>query len=168
MTVAVTGLLLFGGWYLYNSFALEQPLARAIAQVDGVASSHPVIGRDQVTVNLELKKDADIREVYGNVSRKGAAVVGSRELKINIDQNASPELEKLWSSVLFPVAEAMETRTYSKIPAALAELEKANNGLAAQTNMDDTNVYITLRKGDDVKHVVLPRTPDKMGVWPNA
>jgi hypothetical protein len=168
ITVMVTGLLLFGGWYMYRTFAIEQPLERIISNVNGVTYSKPVIGRDTVTVQLKLQKGTDIKEVYNRISTKGASVIGSRELKIDIMQTGDAELERVWSSVLFQVAEAMENRTYSNIPLAMKSLEAHNAGLKASNEIDDSNVYITLHKGQAVKYVVLPRTPDMIGAWPNA
>jgi hypothetical protein len=33
------------------------------------------------------------------------------------------------------------------------------------TEMDDTNVYITIKNTEAVKYVVLPRTPDQLEAW---
>jgi hypothetical protein len=168
ITVLVTGVLLFGGWYLYRSFAIEQPLSRIISDVNGVSSSKPVIGRDTVTVKLQLKQGTDIRDVYHRISTDSASIIGGRQLKIDINQTPDPNLERLWSSMLFQVAEGMEKRTYSEIPKALSLLEAQNEGLKASTQMDETNVYITLQNGQAVKYIVLPRIPETIGVWPNA
>jgi hypothetical protein len=70
--------------------------------------------------------------------------------------------------VLFDVAQAMDHRNYSDIPAAMKRVEQQFTGVHASSEMDDVNVYITLVDGDSAKHIVLPRKPEQLGVWPNA
>ncbi|MNN84691.1 hypothetical protein D3C81_2018840 [compost metagenome] len=62
----------------------------------------------------------------------------------------------------------MENKQYTQITAALKQMEQENSKLKATAEMDDKNVYITLTDGQYSKFVILPRTPERMGVWPNA
>ncbi|SDR79413.1 hypothetical protein SAMN05444162_0053 [Paenibacillaceae bacterium GAS479] len=168
VTIAVSATLLFGGWYAYQQTAIERPLNKAVQSLPGVASAVPAISDDAVTVKLKLNTGADLRTIYDQISRQGASVIGSRKLILQIDQASSPKLDAVWSSQLFTIAEAMETREYSRIPDAMAKLEKTQPGLKAKSLMDDTNVYVTLEFGTDTKYIILPRAGEVMGVWPNA
>ena len=80
----------------------------------------------------------------------------------------SEVLDKAWSYSLFDVAEAMENRKYSGVRDAMAKLSERFPGVTAVTDIDENNVYISLRDGDAAKFVVLPRQPATLGVWPNA
>lgn len=168
VTIAVSAALLFGGWYAYQQTAVERPLGKAVQSLPGVASAVPSLSEDAVTVKLKLNAGADLRTIYDQISRQGASVIGSRKLVLQVEQPSSPKLESVWSGQLFTIAEAMETRAYSRIPAAMDSLEKANPGLKAQSSMDDANVYVTLEYGTDTKYIILPRAGEMMGVWPNA
>jgi len=168
LTIIATGAVLFGGWFAYNRYAVEQPLKETIAEVAGIETSEPVITRNLVSVDLSLTDDADLGSVYRIIRERGASVIGSRELKLNIEQETSPALDTIWSTVLFDVAEAMENRRYADIPAAMESLAGEHEGLTVETSLDEENVYITMKQDGAVKYVVLPRTPVQMGVWPNA
>ncbi|MFC5650768.1 hypothetical protein ACFPYJ_16965 [Paenibacillus solisilvae] len=171
ITVVLSASLLVGGWFIYRNVATVQPLERIVAEVPGVVQANPVISNDAVTLDLTLDKDANIRNIYDRIANDGKAVIGSRELKLNIQPVANEDQTKLddvWSSVLFDVAQAMEHRNYSDIPAAMKQMEHQFPGVKATTEMDDINVYITLKDGNSAKYMVLPRTPDQMGAWPNA
>lgn len=168
LTAVLSAGLLFGGWFLYKQVVVAGPLEEALREVPGVVSGKPVIDADHVNVHLNLAPDADLREVYERIVTQGAPAIGDRKVRLFIEDSEDAGLETIWSTVLFDVAEAMETRRYSKIPAALKELEQAYPGFKASTEIDADNVYITMRRGDAVKHVVLPRIPDTLGVWPNA
>lgn len=65
---------------------------------------------------------------------------------------------------MFSVAEAMDNKKYTEIPAKLEQMAK-DSGIKTQTEMDTDNVYISLSDGDSSKFIVLPRNPAKIGVW---
>lgn len=166
LTVAASAIVLFGGWLLYNQFAVDAPMQKVIKQVEGIASSDaPVIDNKRVTIKLQLDSNANLKTVYDAISKQGKDVIGDRELVLDIKNNDSSEqLDELWSSVLFDVAEAMETKTYSDIPAAMERLANENKGVNSVTEMDDTNVYITIKNESSSKYIVLPRTPVQLEV----
>ena len=168
LSALVSGALLFGGWFGYRHFAVEQPLAVTFSGIEGMKASDPVVTDDRVTVEITLDGTAGLADVYRNIRERAAEVLGKRELELVIRQERNETLEKIWSSALFSIAQAMETRQYADIPVTLFELEAAHPGLRAETEMDEYNVYITLKLDEAVKYVVLPRQPAVMGVWPNA
>ncbi|WP_219836575.1 hypothetical protein [Paenibacillus sp. R14(2021)] len=169
LTAIISAGLLVGGWFIYRNAADIKPLERIAAGAPGVVDAQPVIGRSDVTIDLKLERDANVRDVYDTIASQGESIIGSRELTLNIeDTNTSKKLEDVWASTLFDVAQAMDLREYAGIPAAMKQVQNRFPGIAANSEMDETNVYITLKDSDSVKHIVLPRTPNPMGVWPNA
>ncbi|MNC81999.1 hypothetical protein D3C75_1353360 [compost metagenome] len=72
---------------------------------------------------------------------------------------------------MFSVAEAMESRKYTLIPAKLDGLKEQYSqykDVTATTEIDDNNVYVSLSDGKDSKFIILPRAATTMGVWNNA
>ncbi|GMK42459.1 hypothetical protein PCCS19_55190 [Paenibacillus sp. CCS19] len=169
VSVAVGVGLLFGGWYTYDQFAVKGPLEKAISKLPDVVESTSSFNNGAANVSLTLDEGANLRTVYDQLLTDGASVLKGRELKLDVTGAvSSDELDKLWSTVLFDVAQAMETKTYSQIPAALDKLAAEHAGLTVDTEMDDANVYVTLHKGEAFKYIILPRTPATMEVWNNA
>ncbi|WP_127494074.1 hypothetical protein [Paenibacillus glycanilyticus] len=170
LSAVATALLLFGGWMLYKQFAVVSPFQKSIGQIEGIASANaPTIDQDRVSVQVTLKPDANLKDVYESISKEGKEAIGSRELSLDITNQApSDQLEKVWSSVLFNVAEAMEKKNYSEIPIALQKATANHAGITFETALDDNNVYITLKDGNSTKYVVLPRTPAMLEVSANA
>ncbi|MUT65439.1 hypothetical protein [Paenibacillus sp. NEAU-GSW1] len=162
-TAAAAALVLFGGWLLYTKVAVEGPLDKAVNEIADIASADaPVIERDQVTIKLTLAPDASLKDVYDSINKEGKDVIGGRELKLDISNaDSSDKLERLWSTVLFDVAEAMEKKNYSGIPTAMDKMAQTDEGKGVKsvTEIDEKNVYITIIDGDHRKYVVLPRTP---------
>ncbi|MNZ63971.1 hypothetical protein D3C78_821290 [compost metagenome] len=169
ITAAISAVILFGGWSVYHQVAVAAPLEKAVADIEGVKSiGKPVISEEQVMIDVVLESGANVRSVYNGIEKNGSDVIGDRALKLNIKTESDEQLESLWSSVLFDIAEAMETRAYSSIPDVMKDAAAQTKGVSVTTEMDETNVYITITNEASVKYVVLPRTPIQMGVWQNA
>lgn len=167
-TAALSAVLLFGGWYGYRHYGVEQPLDRIAESVPGVESAESSMSGNDVTLKVGLAADANLAEVYKKVTEQGASSIGSKTLQFVVDGGTNDDLEHIWSQALFDVAEAMDKGQYSDVRDAMASLAERYPNLETATEMDDDNVYITLRSGDDAKFVILPRQPAKFGVWPNA
>jgi hypothetical protein len=163
LTVAVSTILLFGGWFAYRSYAMENPLAGTISSAQGVQQVDTVLNKDNVMIDLKLAGDADLESLYRKVTTDGASIIGSREVKFKLNSDSSPELEKWWSTALFDIAQAMETKHYSDIPQILDKQSSKLAGMSAVSEMDEKNVYIRLSLGDKTKYIILPRTPAVLG-----
>lgn len=168
ITAALSASLLFGGWITYRHYGVEQPLDRVAESVNGVQSADASMTSGQIVLNVKLKPDADLAEVYRKVKEEGAGQIGGKKLEFNVESQTSDQLEKAWSYSLFDVAQAMETRHYSEIRNAMDKLSERFPGVTATTDMDEDNVYIRLADGKTAKFVVLPREAASLGVWPNA
>jgi hypothetical protein len=147
--------------------AMENPLLEVVRASDGVEQVQLDVQKNQVSFQLELSKDASMRQIVQHIRNDGAKTMGSRSLNIQVTNLSSPELDAWWSNQLFTVAQAMETRNYASIPQTLSERASQLDGLSVLTEMDDQNVYVRLVAGDFSKFIILPRTPEKLGVWAN-
>lgn len=167
-TALLTAALLFGGWFAYRHYGVEQPLDRLAEQLPGVVQAEADMGTDEVRLRLRLDTDADLAAIVRQIRSEARDTIGDRALRIEPVTDSSEKLEQAWQLVFFDVAEAMEHRRYSGIPDALDRLEAKFPGLEATAQMDDQNVYIRLQDGETAKYVVLPRQPATLGVWSNA
>ncbi|MEK0314079.1 hypothetical protein [Cohnella sp. 56] len=167
-TAVLSAAVLFGGWFAYRHYGVEQPLDRTAAKVPGVESAHTDMNADGITLKVKLSKDADLADVYRTVKEEGARSIGSKSLKLVAENADNEKLEKIWRSALFDVAQAMDRKEYTGIRDAMAKLSSETPGLEASTEIDDDNVYISLRLDGSAKYVILPRQGDRMEVWPNA
>jgi hypothetical protein len=167
ISLVVSSVVLFGGWFGYHSLAMENPLLKIIQKIHGVQEAHIDLKSDEVDIDLKLSADASLREVYNAIVTEGGSIIGKREVKLNVTNASSEQLDRWWSSALFDVAQAMETKQYAQIPKTLEQHAAELSGLKVMTEMDDKNVYVRLTDGDKSKFVILPRTAHRIGVWPN-
>jgi len=167
ITIAVSSTVLFGGWFVYRSVAMEDPLIEQVEAIDGVAEATVDIGRNHVDLYVQLTQDASLAAVYPEIE-DAASMLNGRDVRIQLSEEADKELDAWWSKALFDVAQAMDTMQYSVIPKRLEELAREQGGnLHIVSEIDDKNVYITLQNEQSIKYIVLPRRPVIMGVWPN-
>ena len=125
LTFVITGGLLFGGWYAYQSLAVDNPLYGQIESIAGIDDFTLETSRDRVAIRVKLDERADLPAVWTTLHEQMKPYAGQRQLYIRVTGEASPELDRLWSTALFDVAEAMDARRYGDIPDRMLELEQA-------------------------------------------
>jgi hypothetical protein len=167
ISLLISSVVLFGGWFLYDSVAMENPLSDIVNSTKGVEQSDVQIDNKRVTVDVKLTKEASLRDLYTTIREQGKAIIKDREIVIDVTNDSTPELETWWSKALFQVAEAMELKRYGEIPETLNRLANHEPGYTAVSEIDDTYVYVRITDGKSSKFVMLPRTPAKLGVWTN-
>lgn len=167
VALLISSTLLFGGWFMYRGYAMESPLSAIVKKNAGVEQIETNVSNSAVQIDLTLGDGASLREINRSIAKEGASLIGKRAVQLQITSNSSDEIDALWSSALFGVAQAMDTKQYSAVPDMLEEAVKTVPGLTAATEMDDQYVYIRLSDGTHHKYIMLPRVPASIGVWPN-
>jgi hypothetical protein len=168
LSVTISATLLFGGWFAYQSVAMENPLSSIVSHTPGVQLVQTRISSEDAVIELRLDSGTSLREVYNRIEKEGSSLIGKKELKLKVMNDSTPKMEQWWSSALFDVAQAMETKQYTQIPKTLQARALESDGLKVATEMDDKFVYISLTDGEKSKYLMLPRTSAKMGVWTNG
>jgi hypothetical protein len=166
LTFFISGALLFGGWFTYHSFAVQDPIQEAVAGIASIENFTIDTNQDSVKIRVTLDEQANLHDVWHAIHEQVQSKAGNRTVEISIANEASTALNRIWSEVLFDIAEAMDTHKYSNIPVAMNVLSTQVEGLYTITAMDDHYVYLTMTLDGSYKYVVLPRS-SRMGVWPN-
>ncbi|AFC29939.1 hypothetical protein [Paenibacillus mucilaginosus] len=171
LSVLVSSSLLFGGYFAYQSFAMENPLQKTVSGIKGVELVAMDLSGTSAAMEIKLEKGTSLREVYHQIQSQGGTALARKDLKLKVTNPGSARLEQWWSTALFDIAQAMETKQYAQIPATLkekaAQADQTGGAITATTEMDENYVYITLTDGEASKYIMLPRAAAKMGVWPN-
>ncbi|WP_160647320.1 cation transporter [Chengkuizengella marina] len=165
VTLVISFSVLFGGWSLYNSYALTNPMTDIISNIDGVNEVNTAFDADQVTIELTLDPNISIREVIQQIEAEGKSVINDREVTYHIQDDSNHKIDEWWSSSLFDVAQAMENKQYGDIPLKLEQQIHELEGLEVKTEIDDSNVYVQLKLDEHFKVIILPRTPAELEVW---
>lgn len=165
LTFVIASGLLFGGYFFYQAYAVDHPIKEGIAATSGVADAEVETTRSRITVRLRLEEAARLYDVYRAVAEQVAERAGGRETVIDLSAGSSSELEAIWHTALFDLAEAMENRCYGDVPRLMDDLAKRHPGLAVETAMDKSRIYVTLRLEGAAFHRVLPLEGERLGGW---
>ncbi|MFS1512390.1 hypothetical protein VQL36_08150 [Chengkuizengella sp. SCS-71B] len=165
VSLVISFSVLFGGWSLYNSYALTNPMTDIVSNIDGVNDVNATFDPDQVTIELSIDPNISLRDVIQQIEVDGESVINNREVKYHIQDDSNDKIDQWWSSSLFDVAQAMENQQYGDIPLELEQRKQELEGLEVKTEMDDHHVYVQLKFDEHYKVIILPRTPAELEVW---
>lgn len=165
---AISAVVLFGGWFAYRQWAIEAPLMDIASSYEGVNHVQMDITFEEIYLKLDLNPGANVRDFIRQLEQDGRKMMGDRTLRVEVEDRSTAALDDIWQEALFPIAQAMENKQYTNIQTTLSKLEEKYQLLETIADMDDKNVYVTLSDGKASKYIILPRIPEKMGVWPNA
>ncbi|MBY6276307.1 hypothetical protein [Symbiobacterium thermophilum] len=162
VTLAVTLAGLFGAGQLVRSQTIDQPLATALAAVDGLAAFHLAEVGAVSEIAIEPAPGASLREVYGAVDRQVRQILKDRPYVIAVAGSGAGELEPLVERLNLYVQEAVATGAFAAMADRIAA-EAAAAGAEAHMAVDERRVYLTVRQGDTCAYRVVERP-----AWPSA
>ena len=165
LIMIVTGAVLFGGWALYQTNFVKQPVEQIVQKHAEITQYHVDWQTDAMKVQIQTKPGVDVRELVQQLNGDLEKQAKGKKVVIEyMNDHSTPKIDKWWSQALFDVAEAMVHQKYSQIPSRLQQLQQS--GIEVQTEMDNQYVYITVKDGQGSKTLLLPLEGTRMGVWP--
>ncbi|MBG9790809.1 MULTISPECIES: hypothetical protein [Brevibacillus] len=148
--------LLFGGWFLYQKMQIESPLREKAEQLTSATLVDFKINKDRVDMKLQVTKPDKFVEEYPELLKTLQAYARGKAFDIMLT-NQADSLKPVWNEGLFGLTEAIEGKAYSKIPTILAQMKDRYKLDAAYGRIDDANVYIFLKRGNDEYYQIIPR-----------
>jgi len=160
LSLLATLTLLFGGWFLYQKMEVEEPVKREIGQMESAELARFHMAKDQVTIELTVTDPDVFPAEYQQLRQKLTELLKDMPVAITI-HNQAPVLKEIWTNGVFVFTEAVDLHQYSRIPLIVSEW-KASHGLdEASVQMDETNVYVYLKRGTDDFFTIVPRSMEK-------
>lgn len=159
-------IILFGGWSLYEHYFMKRPVEHALKKHTGITKYNLNWQADKLQVEIKSKKGKNIRELIGNLIVALEKHANGRVVQIEyINDESTPEIDALWSRMLFGISEAMVHQKYSVIPTYSKQLQQQNLGIQVYTEMDSRYVYIQLANKNGSRTVLLPlQVPSVRGI----
>lgn len=168
LIMLLTGGILFGGWAVYQTKYVQEPVDRVMRQQVEIMNYQVDWQSDTLNIQIQTDSGANIREVVQKLNTDIAPYAKGKNMRIEyMNENSTSSIDQWWSQAMFDVAEAMVHRNYSDIPKKLQELKTKQPGLEVVTEMDNQYVYIQLKDKQGGKTMLLPLDGTAMGVWPH-
>lgn len=160
LSLLATLALLFGGWFLYQKLEVEEPLRAEIGQLQSATLNGMEIGRDKIEIDLNVTQPELFPQEYRELMLNTTKVVGDIPVEIRVS-NQSEMMNEIWQSGQFVFKEAIDLHQYSRIP-QMVDAWKADHELdEASALMDDSNIYIYMKKGTEDFYAIVPRSQEK-------
>lgn len=155
LSLVMTLGILFGGWYTYQQYYVQEPIEQFIVAKPQVVLNDIQIQNEKVVVDLDFKDPdtfaKDYKEIFEYISDK----TQGKKVIIQLPKQGD-EMKRLWEEQYFGIAEAMEKQEYSRIPSLMEEMRKEIKLEKVLTRMDEENIYVYLKKGVNHLYAVLP------------
>ncbi|HIW34549.1 MAG TPA: hypothetical protein IAA29_17375 [Candidatus Paenibacillus intestinavium] len=166
----VTIIVVVTGGFTYQYVAQQKPLENQLKQAQFSEVTLPIVeDGDRVFIEIAPLPNVTLEEAVHEIELiMSQHSYKSNLVTISLTKQEQRELDSLWDTQLFNVAEVMSLQQYSKLPSLMNSLEQQNIGFEANATIDDNYVYITIRKDMQVKHILLPIHNQEMEVWRNA
>jgi len=165
IALIITVACLFIVQAVWQSYAVNLPLDKALNEIDGVLSvtlddSHKI--NDITTIYITLDNTANLQKTYKEIRTKIEQTLKGSEYTLEIKDNRSPELEQTYYDIHYYIQKAIVDGDFPLLEAKVRE--KADlAGAAAKVYVDEQNIYLQLVKGDSFLYSVVTRQSDKIG-----
>lgn len=155
LSLVMTLGILFGGWYTFQQYYVQQPIEHFIVSKPQVVLNDIQIQNNKVVVDLDFKNPDTFAKDYKEIVEFISDKTQGKKVVIQLPKQGD-EMKKLWEEQYFGIAEAMEKQEYSRIPGLMEEMRKKIKLEKTLTRMDEENIYVYLQKGVNHLYAVLP------------
>ncbi len=147
--------MLFAGYWLWQRSAVQGPLEEQLAAVSGVTAVELKNGRDEFSLKLSIKDDADFSLVGEEVNRVLEKAVPRQQIDITWEDTRNAQLTDVRAAVDLTLKEAQRRHEFVLMTDRIAQIAK-QAGAAYRVGVGEQSIYVELRAGDNVLYDVLP------------
>jgi hypothetical protein len=155
LTLFVTLLILFGGFFGYQRWEVELPIRQAVAKNAHVKLQQLAVQPDRVTIHLKTEAGFSLTRDYVDLRKSISQLAGNRKLHLVVHDRPAPALNDAWDEMVFGIEEGIAHQRYTRIPQAVKQAAKPRN-IRYRVTMDDQFLYVELRRDQYWLYRVLP------------
>jgi hypothetical protein len=148
ISLLVTLLLLFSGFYVYQSIYIKGAIEDEIVAKPQLTIQNLEIDQQEVRLNLKVGKDFSINSDYYPLQKAIQSHIGNRELVMQLTDQPNEALTNLWNELNFTVREGIEQQKYTKVLETVKEMTKKKKDISYQVNLDEHYLYIVLQEDE--------------------
>ncbi|MGI9860331.1 hypothetical protein SDD30_02970 [Moorella naiadis] len=152
--------LLTGGQWAYRHFGQEKPLIGALEAVPGVQAVTMMPGTGYLEVQISLGPVTNLQQTYTELEEIIRGAYGQQPFKITLQDNPAPVLDRLWQASQYAVYEAAVQGNFTSMAARVGDLARQAGISGYALNIDDRNIYVEFRQGQNYLYRVIPRQTD--------
>lgn len=168
LTLMLTLASLFGGQWLWNKYAVVNPIGNAVKNIAGIDAVNVIrlneqVGSENIKIYVKLSQVANLQKLYDELEEALQQVHKPQRYEIVIEDSRTPELEQFYHSIHYSVQEAIFTGNFAAMAGSI-EAKAGSAGIESQTYVDTKNVYLQMATGTNEMYVVIARDSNRPGV----
>lgn len=169
LSLVITLAALFGGWWLYQSFLVKQPISQLLDNKQQVTDYKINVTPKNVTIDLQVDPKITLTDDYLGLLARIKEQSPQQNVTLTLKDNPNSTLQTTWNELYFIVAEGINQGEYH---AMLTELQQypLEQNVQLQVAMDTENLYVWLAQPDEETTLfqALPLHGHKVGTGVSA
>jgi len=165
IALIITVALLYTGQALWQSYAIDLPLDKALNEVDGVEKVAWDTGssfNDTVIINVKLRDIDNLQKTYKEIKEKINLTLNGKKYSLEIADDRSQELEQAYYDIHYYVQKSIADGDFPSLEAKVREKAEMI-GAEAKVYVDEQNIYLQFTKKDNSLFAVIGRHFDRIG-----
>jgi hypothetical protein len=161
-TIFLTLAVLSSGQWLWQYYAIKQPLAKITQQIDGIEGLTWETTSQSDTkfkLNVMLTNPANLQTTYQLLTDSLDNILGHKKYKIIFHDHRTPQLEQFYYTVHYYIQEAIATGNFGIMAERIQEKSREND-VTAQVYVDAQTVYLELSDASGNMNIIIPRQSD--------
>lgn len=163
--LTITVACLFIGQALWQNYAVDMPLDKALSGIEGVEKVTWDNGKKVnsiVEIDVTLGDTANIKNTYDEMTEKIKQTLKEKEYKLAITDSRTPALEQVYYDINNHIQKAVMDGDFPLLSEKVEE--KAEKiGASAKIYVDEQNIYLQLSKSGSTLYSITARNTAKIG-----
>ena len=165
IALIITVALLYTGQALWQSYAIDLPLDKALNEIDGVENVTWDAGssfNDAVIINVKLRDIDNLQKTYKEIKEKIDMTLNGKKYLLEIADDRSQELEQAYYEIHYYVQKSIADGDFPSLEAKVREKTEMI-GAEAKVYVDEQNIYLQFTKKNNSLFAVIERHFDRIG-----
>ncbi|MGE5397925.1 MAG: hypothetical protein ACM3MK_10380 [Chitinophagales bacterium] len=160
---ALTLALALGGFHLYKQHVINEPLIETLGQLPGVEGVKIDNQQDPLTIQLTLTRTDDLKDTYFKAESLVKKQLKSKPYVLEIKGNSTTEMENEYQDLELAVYQGIANNSFIWLD-GIIDRSSQTHEYKYRLQVDEDNLYITMKKGGHYLCRVVPRKSDSIPV----
>ncbi|MCF8011967.1 MAG: hypothetical protein K9L17_12020 [Clostridiales bacterium] len=158
LAAMVIGLGLFiGGQWVYNKVNYQEPLEKALDNVECVSDYSINNRNDKIIIDVHLDQPENLMDKYNEINKVVKFIVNNRTFEINIEDTPDSTLKQAYYRSQFIIHEAIVHGNFTKMADAVHDISK-DLGISAKINVGPQNIYFQMEHENSHFYKIITRS----------
>lgn len=147
LSLIITLLVLFGGWWVYESVHIKQPIGALLDKAAHVTDYSIEVRPNHITVEVQVDAAFTLKGHYIDLLEQIKEATRHQNVTLTLKDEPDEVLLARWNELYFTLAEGIHTRNYRTMLDRLEEVAQEET-VRLQVAMDREHLYVFLQESE--------------------